>query len=102
MSSIAQDTKILPYSFNRSPIYMRPDSHTHLPNNCLRPFSFLPLIFLFGDVVFYEYFCTITVFSLYGEHVVCFFLPDGVVYFVTTGWIFYTSLCDNSINQSTT
>ena len=30
------------------------------------------------DVVFSEYFCTITVFSLYGEYVVRFPLPDGV------------------------
>ena len=40
-------------------------------------------------------------FSLFGEYVVRSFLPDGVFfYFVTTGWIFYVSLCENSINQS--
>ena len=33
--------------------------------------------FLFGDVVFSEYFCTTTVFSLSGEYVARFFLPDG-------------------------
>ena len=39
---------------------------------CLRPF-----LFFFGDVAFSEYFCTITVFYLYGEYAVRFFLPDG-------------------------
>ena len=35
--------------------------------------------FFFGDVAFSEYFfCTIAVFSLYGECAVRFFLPDGV------------------------
>ena len=33
---------------------------------------------LFGDAAFSGYFCTITVFSLIGEYVVRFFLPDGV------------------------
>ena len=46
---------------------MRLDSHTRLPNNCLRPFLFLLLSFLsfFGDdVAFSEYLCTtIAVFS---------------------------------------
>ena len=57
-----------------------------------------PLCFcLFGDVAFSEYFST---FSLYGEYVVCSYLPDGVVfYLVTTGWIFGISLCEISINQ---
>ena len=32
----------------------------------------------FGDVAFTAYFCTITVFSLYGEDAVSSFLPDGV------------------------
>ena len=33
----------------------------------------------FGDVYFSEYFCTITIFSLYGEYVVVRFpLPGGV------------------------
>ena len=65
----------------RSSICMRPDSHTQLPNNCLRLFSayymFLPKVF-FGDAAFSEYFCSITVFSLYREYVVLFPLPDGV------------------------
>ena len=51
----------------RSSICMRPDSHTQLvtvPNNCLRPFSFLLLSFSVSleidDVgVFSEWFCTI-------------------------------------------
>ena len=40
-----------------------------------------PHVFLFpfeGEVAFSEYFCTIAVFSLYGENVVRSFLPDGV------------------------
>ena len=52
-----------------SSICMRPDNHTQLPENCLRPFLFL--LFFFGDdVAFSEYFCNITVFSLYEEYVV--------------------------------
>ena len=34
----------------------------------------------FGDVAFSEYFCTITVFSLYGEYVVRCPLPDDGVF----------------------
>ena len=48
----------------RSSICMRPDRHTSF-------FLFL------GDVALSEYICTITVFSLYGEYVVRFFLPNG-------------------------
>ena len=44
--------------------------------------------------------CTIAVFSLYGEYVVRFCLPDGVFYLVTKGWIFDISLRENSIKQS--
>ena len=44
-------------------------------------------------------FCIIAVFSLYGEYVVRFSLPDGVFYLVTTGCIFYISLCENSIKN---
>ena len=41
-------------------------------------------------------------FSLYGEYVVRTFSPSQWCFFylVTTGWIFYISLCENSINQS--
>ena len=47
--------------------------------------------------LFRSIFFTIAVFSLYGEYVVRSFLPDGVSYLVTTGWIF----CIQSIiNQS--
>ena len=35
-------------------------------------------IFLFGDVAFSAYFCTINVFSLYGEYAVRFSLPGGI------------------------
>ena len=39
--------------------------------------------------MFPESFCTIVVLSLYGEHVVHFFLPEeGVYYLVTTGEVF--------------
>ena len=44
--------------------------------------NIIPYFFVFvspfGDVAFSEYFCTITVFSLYGEYVERFFLPGGV------------------------
>ena len=89
----------------RSSICMHPDSHTQ-PNNYLRPFFvFLSSLFcFFGDVAFSEYFCTITISSLYGENVVCFpLLPDGVLFFhiLTTGRIVDVSLLlrDNLINQ---
>ena len=39
--------------------------------------SFFFLFCFFRDVAFSECFCTITVFSLYGEYAVRFFLPDG-------------------------
>ena len=55
------------------------------------------LLRFFGDVPFSESICAITVFSLYGEYVVSFSIPDGVIYLVTTGWISNTSLCENSI-----
>ena len=57
-------------------------------------FSFLEMSLLLNI------FCTSSTFSLYGEYVVRSFLPNGVFYLVTTGWIFYISLlCENSINQ---
>ena len=64
----------------RSSICMHLDSPTQLPNNCLCPsLVFVSFFFsFFADVAFSEYFCTVTVFSLYGEYVVCFPLPDGV------------------------
>ena len=44
-------------------------------------FSDVTFIFvLFGDVAFPEYFCTITVFPLYGEYVVRCFLPDDDIF----------------------
>ena len=51
-------------------------------------------VFLFSLEVslFPIFFCTNTVFSLYEEYVVRFFLPDVFVYLVTTGWIFDISL----------
>ena len=43
--------------------------------------------------------CTIAVFSFYGEYAVRSFLPDVFFYLMTTGWIFYVSLRENSVNQ---
>ena len=39
---------------------------------------FLPFFYLFGDVAFYEYSCTIATYCLYEEDVVRFHLPDSV------------------------
>ena len=47
--------------------------------------------------LFPSIFCNIAAFSLNGEYVVRSFLPNGVFYLVTTGWIFDISLCENSI-----
>ena len=44
----------------------------------LLSFLFLHFFVSLGDAIFSEYFGTITVFFLYGEYVVYFFLPDGV------------------------
>ena len=56
----------------RSSICMVPEGHT-------RFFLFLFFsFFFFRGVSFSEYFCTVTVFSVYGEYVVRFPLPDGV------------------------
>ena len=61
---------------------------------------FFPFVYL-EISIFPTIFCTIAVFSLYGEDVVRFFLPDGVFLpFVTTCWIFDIRLCENSYNQS--
>ena len=56
---------------------------------------------LFGDVAFSEYFCTITIFSLYGEYVVRFFLPGGVFLPCDHGLdlLHHLILCENSIIQ---
>ena len=68
----------------------RPDSHT---------------FFCFCFICrFFRVFCTVSAFSLHGEYVVRSFLPNGV--FLPCDheldfFIFYISLCDNSINQST-
>ena len=69
----------------------RPDSHT-----CFF-FSFC----LFGDVAFSEYFLYHCRF-LFVRRVRRTFFPSGWCFFylVTTGWIFYISLCENSINQA--
>ena len=59
-------------------------------------------LFLWREVTFYEYFRTITVFSLYGEYVVRFPFRMVVFYLVTTGcWMFYICFfCEISTNQS--
>ena len=73
----------------RSSVCMRPDSHTQL--HLSTSFS------VFVHVAFSDYFCTITVFSLYGY---VFSFRMVFFYLVTTGWVFDISLCENSINQS--
>ena len=88
----------------RPSMCMRPDSHTQLPNNCLCPLWFFFLWFffcLFGDIAFSVYFCTIAVFSLYGEYFLRFSLPDCVFFdLASTDCFFYINFCENSINQS--
>ena len=80
---------------------MRTDSHTQLPDNCLRSFLFLFLPFFVSleMSLFPAYFCAITVFSLYGEYVVRLSVSGGVFYLVNTDWIFYIRLCEILINQ---
>ena len=54
------------------------------------------------------HFCTIIihiniiVFSLYEEYLCCFLVQMMFFYFVTKGWIFDISICENLINQSIT
>ena len=56
----------------------QPHAVSYLTTLCVL-FRFCFFLFcFFGDVAFSDCFCTITVFPLYGEHVVHFFLPDGV------------------------
>ena len=82
---------------------MRPDSHTQLPNNRLRPFSFLFLLFFcfFEDVAFFRVF-------LYHFHFLFAWRLRRA--FFSSGWCFSTLwprtgslisdyLCENSINQ---
>ena len=53
------------------------------------------------SVAFPEYFCTITVLSLYGEYVACFPLPHGVFLPRDHGLDFFNaSLCENSIKSN--
>ena len=62
-----------PQPFVQSLLCMRPDSHTYSYFYLFLPF--------FENVAFSVFFCTTTVFSLYGEYVVPvrFFLPDDGV-----------------------
>ena len=76
------------HSFNRSSICRRPDSHT-----C---FSFF-IFSLWRRRFFPSIFCTIA--ALYGEYVVRFFLPGGVLLPCDHGLDVSISLCENSINQ---
>ena len=71
-------------------------------------FSFFFFFCLFGDVAFSEYFlfvpfplslCSINSMDYRVRRT---FFPSGWCFFylvTTTGWIFYISLCENSINQ---
>ena len=60
---------------------------------------FFPFVYLEMSLCL-SMFCGFAVFSLYGEYIVRSFLPDGFLYLVTTGCIFYISLRDNSIINS--
>ena len=62
--------------------------------------SFFFALVVLEMLLFTSIFCTIAVFSFCGEFVARSFLPDDVFFFVTTGWIFDMSLCENSSNQS--
>ena len=62
-------------------------------------FSFFLFVVLLEMSLSSSIFCTIAVLSLYGEYAVRFSLPDGVFYLLTTGCIFYISLCENSIKN---
>ena len=72
-------------SVNRSSICTRPDSHTQLPNNCLRHFHFLCLPFscFFGDIafsrVFWYHYRFLFVWGVRRTYV-----------FPPTGWCFFT------------
>ena len=82
----------------------RPEGHTQLRNNNrLRPFLFvfLPFFCFFGDVVFSEYFCTITIYLCMMESTSYVFSFRVVLfYLVITGWIFDISLFVSEFNQS--
>ena len=63
-------------------------------------FLFSSFSCFFGDIAFSEYFCTIT-FTLCMENTSYVFLFQmAFFYLVTTGWIFYISLCENSKSKS--
>ena len=76
--------------FNRSSTCRRPDSHTRF---FLFPFC------LFGGVACSKYFCTISVFSLYGEYVVRSFLPEMVFFYLVTRAGCLTSYFMREIDQ---
>ena len=68
-----------PWSFVQSLFFLRYACAPIAPISYLITFCVLYFFsFFFGDVSFPEYFCTITVLSLYGEDVVRFPFPDGV------------------------
>ena len=83
---------------------MRPDSHK-LPNNCLRPFLFLFLYYVYYvslELSLFLIFFVPLQFSLCMETTSSYVFSFRMVFFylVTTGWIFYISLCENSIKKS--
>ena len=80
-----------PRSFVQSSFDMQAPRYPHMFLSFLFFFSFC----LCGDVAFSEYFvlfyfCTIYAFSLYGEHVVRYFLPNGVYLLCDHGLDFFT------------
>ena len=73
-----------------APIAIRKCFHTQILNDYL----FVSFLFLFGDIAFSEYFCTMVVFSLYGDEMASYVFHLRMVFFylVTMGWIFDISL----------
>ena len=92
----------LPSIVLRFSICIRPDGHMQLSSNCLRPFFVFVSSFFcfFGDVVFFEYFLSITVYLCMESTLYVFPFWMVFLYLVNTGWIFDIRLCENSINQS--
>ena len=83
----------------------RPSEHPPVrgPRPFVQSFTRFFLFFLLSiwRYRFFRFFCTISAFSLYGEYDLRSFLPNGVFYLVTTGWIFGIGLRANLTNQST-
>ena len=76
-------------SSNRTSVYMRPGSHTQVPNNCLCPLDFMfHFLGFLGSTVFSEYFNTISVSSFVWKVPYTFSFRMVFFYLLTTVWIF--------------